>query len=135
MNLNKIKKLLNILKCPVFVKALFNGAAAGTEHACVLKNIQCDFVVDVGANRGQFALVARKMFPGSCIHSFEPLDEPAKIFENVFSDDANVHLHRCAIGAENATMSIHVSERDDSSSLLPIGKTSLNYFLILERVK
>ena len=128
MNINKIKKLLAILKSSVFRKALFKGAAAATEHFSVLKNLGCDFVADVGANRGQFALISRKLFPDACIHSFEPLDEPAKIFESVFNTDNNIHLHRCAIGSENTTMTIHVSERDDSSSLLPIGHNQSELF-------
>ena len=128
MNINKIKKLLILLKYPEFIRALFKGAAAGIEHLSVLRNLNCDFVIDVGANRGQFALTARKVFPDACIHSFEPLDEPAKIFESVFSSDTNTHLHRCAIGSERATMTIHVSERDDSSSLLPIGRSQSELF-------
>jgi FkbM family methyltransferase len=128
MKINQIKKLFNIFKCFAFIKALFNGSAAGTEHISVLKNLNSDFIVDVGANRGQFALVSRKIFPDAKIHSFEPLDEPAKIFETVFLEDSNVHLHRCAIGSENKTMAIHVSEHDDSSSLLPIGKKQSELF-------
>ena len=126
--MKKLIKLFNILIDSTFLIALFKGAAAGTEHLSILKNIDCDFVVDVGANRGQFALIARKLFPDAFIHSFEPLDEPAKIFELVFRLDKNINLHRCAIGSKNATMTIHVSERDDSSSLLPIGQNQSELF-------
>ena len=126
--IHKIIKLINIIKCSAFLKALFRGVAAGTEHLSVLKNIDCDFVVDVGANRGQFALVARKLFPDAFIHSFEPLDEPAKIFEALFARDNNIKLHRFAIGSESTSMTIHVSEQDDSSSLLPIGKNQSKLF-------
>jgi len=124
----KALKLIKILFQPFFIKALFKGCAAGTEHLSVLRNLECDYVVDVGANRGQFALIARKLFPKACIHSFEPLDEPAKIFESVFIDDKNITLHRCAIGSKNEIMTIHVSERDDSSSLLPIGHNQYELF-------
>lgn len=124
----KIKKLINILLSPYLFKALFKGAAAGTEHIPILKQLDCDFIVDVGANRGQFALIARKLFPTACIHSFEPLDEPAEIFKSVFIADKNIYLHKCAIGSENTTMTIHVSERDDSSSLLPIGNNQSELF-------
>ena len=124
----KVLKLIKILFYPLFVKALFKGCAAGTEHLSILKNLDCNFVADVGANRGQFALTARKLFPNACIHSFEPLDEPAKIFESVFIEDENITLHRCAIGSKNETMTIHVSERDDSSSLLPIGRNQSELF-------
>ena len=128
MKIEKIKKLFNILKRPFFLRALSKGTAAGTEHISVLKHLSCNYVVDIGANRGQFALVARYLFPGSCIHSFEPLTEPANVFEKVFSVDDNVHLHRCAVGPVKISMTIHVSERDDSSSLLPIGENQSKLF-------
>ena len=45
------------------MRILVKGSAAGTEHRLVLQGINSNFIVDVGANRGQFALVARKVFP------------------------------------------------------------------------
>lgn len=84
--------------------------------------------MDIGANRGQFALIARHSLPNAIIHSVEPLEEPAAIFERVFSNDPKVVLHRCAIGAQKATMQIHIAGKDDSSSLLPIGKNQTNLF-------
>jgi FkbM family methyltransferase len=77
-------------------------------------------VVDVGANRGQFALVARKHLPNAKIVSFEPLKEPAAIFRRVFSKDSLVILYEMAIGPAEREMAIHVSHADDSSSLLSI---------------
>jgi len=124
----KLLKLFNILCDSLFVRALLKGAAAGTEHNRLLQRLNCKHVVDIGANCGQFALISRKCFPDARIDSFEPLAEPADRFEKVFAGDANIHLHRCAIGAEKATMTIHVSERDDSSSLLPIGKNQSELF-------
>jgi len=126
--MNKIKKLIDILREPLFIRALLKGAAAGTENKKILLNLDCRHVVDVGANCGQFALISRKCFSDARIDSFEPLAEPADRFERVFANDVNTHLHRCAIGAEKATMTIHVSERDDSSSLLPIGENQSDLF-------
>jgi len=121
-------KFFNILHEPLLIKALLKGTAAGTEHRRLLQTMDCDHVVDIGANCGQFAMISRKCFPDARIDSFEPLTEPADKFEKVFARDTNTHLHRCAIGAEKATMAIHVSERDDSSSLLPIGRNQSELF-------
>jgi len=85
-----------------------------------LQNLQPGCVVDVGANRGQFTLVSRQVFPLAKIHAFEPLAEPAQIFQKVFRDDPNVEFHLCAIGREQKTATIHVTRDDDSSSLLPV---------------
>jgi len=116
----RIKKLIQILQCPFFVSALIKGVAAGTEHKMVLQRFNFEFIVDVGANRGQFALISSKIFPRAKIHSFEPLDEPAQIFKRVFSSHPNVTLHTYAIGREKMITTIHMTKDDDSSSLLPV---------------
>ena len=38
-------------------------------------------IIDIGANKGQFTLAARYIFPKSKIFSFEPLPGAAKIFK------------------------------------------------------
>ncbi|NPV55149.1 MAG: FkbM family methyltransferase [Anaerolineae bacterium] len=124
----KITKLLHILGSPNFTQALFTGAAAGVEHLPVLRRIQCDYVVDVGANRGQFALAARAAFPTARIVAFEPLDVPAAVFERVFRGDERVKLHRVALGDAEGAHAMHVSHSDDSSSLLPIGEQQTALF-------
>ena len=78
--------------------------------------------MDIGANRGQFALISRKCFPNARIDSFEPLEEPAEIYKRIFASDSNAQLHPFAVGLEKGAAIIHVSNRDDSSSLLPIGE-------------
>ena len=128
MKIEQAKKLLNILREPLFVRALLKGTAAGTEHRRLLQSLDCRHVVDIGANCGQFALISRKCFTDARIDSFEPLAEPADRFEKVFAGDANTHLHRCAVGRKEGTTTIHVSKRDDSSSLLPIGRTQSELF-------
>lgn len=125
----KLKKLIKILIDPSYVRALFKGAAAGVEHKTVLSTLGAiNHVLDIGANRGQFALAARKCFPQARIDSFEPLEEPRKIFQSVFFGDNKVKLFPFAIGSQSGEAVIHVSERDDSSSLLPIDGEQINLF-------
>jgi FkbM family methyltransferase len=128
MFLFKLEKLRQILREPIFTLALLKGTAAGTEHILVLQGMDFDFIVDVGANRGQFALVARKVFPRARILSFEPLVEPIQIFKRVFEHDRNITLYPYAIGREKMSSTIHVSREDDSSSLLPITGTQTDIF-------
>ncbi len=116
----KLDKFTKILPDPYLFSALLLGVAAGIEHRSALQGLTCQFVVDIGANRGQFTLVARKYFPGAKIISFEPLFEPAAIFRRLFSKDPKIILHELAIGPNDGEMTIHVSCEDDSSSLLPI---------------
>ena len=91
------------------------------EQDVVLRSLGvCHTVVDIGANRGQFALVARACFPIAKIISFEPLPEPAALSRRVFSKDDATVLHIAAIGPKSEQRTMHVSGREDSSSLLPI---------------
>jgi len=124
----RLKKLSQIITDRFLTLALIKGAVAGTEHRMALESLKPDFVVDVGANRGQFALIARKACPSAKVISFEPLEEPAQTFRKVFSNDSNIVLHLCAIGREKTIALIHVSEDDDSSSLLPVTKMQTDLF-------
>jgi len=101
---------------------LFHRVAAALEHRGGLQGLRCKVVVDIGANRGQFALAARQFYPEATIISFEPLPGPASIYLSIFQKDQKVRLHQAAIGTESGTSEIHVSRRDDSSSLLPISQ-------------
>jgi FkbM family methyltransferase len=97
------------------------GVAAAVEHTIVLKNLgSLKMVVDIGANRGQFALVVRHCFPQAQIVSFEPLEHPANTFRRVFENDQRVQLIDSALGSESGGADMYVSKQDDSSSLLPI---------------
>lgn len=124
----RIKKLGQIITNPFLFLALMKGTAAGVEHRSVLRSLDCNCVVDVGANRGQFALIARNVFPQARIHSFEPLEEPAKIFKKIFNNDPNVTLYHYAIGREKTISTIHVTKDDDSSSMLHITKKQSTMF-------
>ena len=118
--IKKGKKLAHIMREGSYRRALRMGVAAAVEHESVLRHMNCQTVVDIGANRGQFALVAQKHFPTARIFSFEPLQGPAQKFRTLFSDEPRTTLHECAIAPCSGHAEIHVSGHDDSSSLLPI---------------
>ena len=120
----KAGKLAGILAVPAWRTALRrHRVAAGVEHAGVLRNLgPVRTVVDIGANRGQFALAARHCFADASIVSFEPLPGPAAQWRAVFAGDTRATLVDGAVGPQAGEAEIHVSARDDSSSLLPIGE-------------
>jgi FkbM family methyltransferase len=102
--------------------------AATIEHESVLRRGDWQSVVDIGANRGQFALACRRCCPQARVFSFEPLARPAASFEALFSGDSIVSLTRAAIGPDRQRASMHVASRDDSSSLLPISDLQTAHF-------
>ena len=122
-----LKKLVKLLRYPHLVQiALKHRVLAGVEHRPVL-NLTLQTIVDIGANRGQFALAARE-FSGAHVYSFEPLPHIAEIYKKVFENDSAVKLFVSAIGPESKNQEIHISARDDSSSLLEIGKSQSELF-------
>ena len=126
--MNRLIKLLHIVKQGFLYPLYKNKVAACVEHIPVLLSLKCQHFIDIGANCGQFALVARKYYPLARIDSFEPLKRPSQCFESLFHKDSNVHLHRFAIGPEKQTLPMHISKRADSSSILPIGSNQSSIF-------
>src|SRR4051812_37944725 len=118
--LRQFRKLVKVLGSADYRASLRRGGvAAAIEHEPLLKSLRFDTVVDIGANRGQFALVTRHCFPRARIISFEPLAAPARRFRAVFGNDPQVTLHQVAIGPMATSATMHVTAGDDSSSLLP----------------
>lgn len=127
--MNKFRKLMRILANRTLVSTLLRyGVAASVEHAEALKPLRCDMVVDLGANRGQFSLLARQLYPSAAIVAFEPLPGPAGVYRKVFAQDSKVKLHAMAVGAVAGEQEMHISARDDCSSLLPIARDQLRVY-------
>ncbi len=124
----RVRKLAGILRHARYRQALRKGVAAGVEHTVVLAPLRLKTVVDIGANRGQFSLVVRELFPEARIIAFEPLAEPASRFRQLFQDDTHSVLYPLAVGSEEQQQIMHVSAADDSSSLLPPGEEQLRLF-------
>src|SRR3954453_6786862 len=117
----RVRKLAAVFVNSDYRAAFFRaGVAPSIEHIELLKSLDFATVVDIGANRGQFSLVARRCFPSARIIAFEPLPEPARRFRAALAADRLITLHQVAIGATKGVATMHVSAEDDSSSLLPI---------------
>ena len=123
----RLKKILLILKNPRLLRVLIkNRVLAGVEHNHIFNN-DINTVIDIGANRGQFSLAALNI-PNIKIFAFEPLDGPAEVFKEIFKEDSNVKLFKFAIGDTLGEVDMHVSLKDDSSSLLEISPLQNEYF-------
>jgi FkbM family methyltransferase len=117
----RVQKALQSLLINDYRRSMMRGVVAGLEHAGVLSNLHCKTIIDIGANKGQFALVALHTSPGVRVVSFEPLPAPAKRYRRILGKQSQVTLHELAIGPTQGSVRMHVSRREDSSSLLPIG--------------
>jgi FkbM family methyltransferase len=106
----------------LFKPLVFYRVLAAVEHEYVL-SLDFETIVDIGANRGQFSLAARLFSPNAIIYAFEPLEGPSNIFHLVFKRDSQVVMKRVAIANEMGQLKMHISRKDDSSSILPISRT------------
>jgi FkbM family methyltransferase len=97
----------------------FHGVLAAVEHRGALSR-PLSTVIDIGANRGQFSLAVRAASPSCSIVAFEPLPGPAAVFRTVFKADVRTRFIQAAVGQVSTSQLMHVSGRDDSSSLLEI---------------
>lgn len=116
----QIAKFLRLLPRARYRHGLRHGVGAAIEHRSALAHLAPATAVDIGANRGQFSLFLTEAFPNARVYAFEPLAEAAARFQALFASGSHVTLYQVAIGPIESTATIHVSRRDDSSSLLPI---------------
>lgn len=126
--LKKIKKAYLITKAGLLPIVAKYSVAPSIEHLTLLKSIELSTIIDIGANKGQFSSIVSRLIPHSKIFAFEPLSGPSTKFKQVFSDNSNVILYQLAISDTEGEAEIHVSEKEDSSSLLSIGELQNQIF-------
>lgn len=127
--MNRVQKLWRLMRELSFAQTLIRyRVAASVEHLPALRNLGCNSVLDLGANRGQFSILARHLYPRAGIFAFEPLPKAAATYRHVFARDPAVKLYEVAIGARSGDERMHISAQDDCSSLLPIGKDQVRVF-------
>lgn len=124
----KFMKAISLTQVGVYRSALCQGVAAAIEHENALRSLSLRSLVDVGANKGQFSLLTRALFPNAIIHAFEPLGEAASHYRRLFSGDTAITLHQLALGDHAGSTVIHISGRADSSSLLRITAKQEEFF-------
>ncbi len=118
--LSKANKLIRLTSRPSYRRGLRYRVAAAIEHEDTIRSLKLGTLIDVGANIGQFSLLARAIHPQILIHAFEPLPSAAAHYERLFMHHSGVNLHRVAAGEMAGMSEIHISGRPDSSSMLPI---------------
>jgi len=94
------------------------------DHAAVrmkfLASLEIDVILDVGANRGQYACHMRKHGYRGRIVSFEPIGEVYEQLAGRARLDPEWETVHCALGSADETAHINISRNSWSSSLLDI---------------
>jgi FkbM family methyltransferase len=84
----------------------------------LLAMLDINCVLDVGANRGQFAYELRAIGYAGQIISFEPIEHEFAKLCQLFAYDSKWRGYQIALGRENTSTTINVSENSAMSSLL-----------------
>ncbi len=132
--IRKARKLARLVSAPVYRRGLLHGVAAAVEHAAVVRAISPRTILDVGANRGQFSLLALREAPWASIYAFEPLLEAANCFDRLMGKFDQVKFFRTALACDRGVAKMHVSGSSDSSSLLEISSLQMRHFPGTEEV-
>ena len=98
------------------------------------QGIEPKVVIDVGANAGQFAIAAAKLWPRCQVHSFEPVPDSARALARNCETLPSVAVYETALGEREGTAQIHVNRHSHSSSILPLGLAHRRAFPEAEEV-
>jgi FkbM family methyltransferase len=126
--LKQIRKLLEALSNPMYWSALRHGITPTIEHKLALQGLNVRTVLDIGANRGQFSLLARCLYPAATIYAFEPLQRPAAQFRALFANKANVHLFQVGIDEALGDAKMFVANDHHASSSILKAQKQLQIF-------
>jgi FkbM family methyltransferase len=92
----------------------------------IIKKLEIDTVIDVGANNGQFLnLLTQIGFQGD-VCSFEPIPELHQRIQTLYQNKKNWLQFPYACGATDGTAIINISESSDFSSILKPNKFCLS---------
>jgi FkbM family methyltransferase len=130
----KARKLRVLLTQSQWRYGLRSAVAATVEHDALPLRHDLRTVIDVGANRGQFTLYALARFASAHIIAFEPLPGARQHMMRLFEGEDRVEVVPLALGETEGEVVMHLSARDDSSSLLPIGGRQVSNFPGTEEV-
>lgn len=84
----------------------------------IVDKLAINCVLDVGANRGQYGLLLRRMGYRGWILSFEPIQSNFQVLEQVAKRHGPWRVYPYALGATNSRLEINVAELNLFSSFL-----------------
>ena len=120
---------MHLLAMPAYRRVLLSWRVAATvEHEGQPFAESYGTVIDVGSNRGQFAVFARHRWPNARLLCFEPLPGPREVLTRLADELGNAQVFPYALGDEAGERRMRVARSDDSSSLLAATPRQLEAF-------
>lgn len=123
--LHNMQQLLSLLESPAALKAMltwpqFSVTSYHMVSALVKQGLRPRTILDVGANVGQFAVAAARLFPGVHVHSFEPLPDCVAHLRKHAARLGNITVHPVALGEREGEVTMRVNAQSRASSVLPL---------------
>lgn len=101
-------------------RGLAIGHIESLELLDIARPLGIKVIYDIGASVGTWSLLAKAIIPEASIEAFEPLPSHCQEFRANFRRVGGTRLHEIALGAENASVPLRVTDFSDASSLLPL---------------
>ena len=76
-------------------------------------------IVDVGANKGQFLHLARRLWPAAGLMAIEPNASLCEALKTRYGADGAVQIQCCAAAAAAGEATLHITKDHQNSSILP----------------
>lgn len=108
-----------ITKAPIILNGLKVEHDFVSKHQWFLK-YKFETILDIGANKGQFAARFRVLFQEAWIYSFEPIPEVYELLCKRFEGDKKFKAFNLGLGKQSETIQFYQNDFSDSSSVLPM---------------
>ncbi|GAB2778934.1 [alpha-L-fucopyranosyl-(1-_3)-alpha-L-rhamnopyran osyl-(1-_3)-2-O-methyl-alpha-L-rhamnopyranosyl] dimycocerosyl phenol-phthiocerol 2'''-O-methyltransferase [Rhabdobacter roseus] len=134
MNFNSIIRLFNLTKI-LFnptggIFYLSNSLASVSSflitHKLFALSSSFSTIVDVGANKGQFAFAATRFFPNARVFSFEPVPETFTRLEKNIRKIPQIQAFQYGLGSTNGEINFYQNAHSHASSALPVSDFQKN---------
>lgn len=126
-----LKQLFIIAKSK-WILHLFRGNLFSLSSFEIVTNLKriapsLNYIIDVGANSGQFSKVASHHYPEAKMDVFEPLPNLYPKVAKMFERNKNITTHNLALGNESGTIKFNQNEFGHISSILDISTDNVHY--------
>lgn len=143
MLLAKIKTLLTVLEMPGAIRALATWPIFSMASFLMVSRLKRSgmaprTVIDLGANIGQFALAASRLFEGVSVYSLEPDPRTASILRRNLTGARGVEVMSVAAGDQEGEAEFFVNKDTQVSSMLKLGKDRIQAFpdsVVVEKIR
>lgn len=132
---NAIKSLYRILQFPQLSRVIGRLNRILERHTLkeLLEELDIEYVIDVGANEGQYAALLQRLGYKGMILSFEPNIDVFRLLQKRFANDTNWRGFNYAIGSSERQLQLNVYEDSSISSFLR-GNSKIQHASRIQRV-